>query len=454
MSHSVGSGTGPKATPPPGQHAEVTIERLVFQGNGLGHLPDGRVVFVPGSVPGDRLEVRICEARTDFAQADLVRVLDPSPSRVVPSCRYFGICGGCQWQQLTYAAQLDWKRQILQELLRRVGKLGDLPTFPTLALGQPWGYRARAQFKVVGGARPCIGFHRRETNRVVDIEQCPLLTEQLNAVLRTLRGMRHPSFYQLFERLREVWVSAGTGTGEVLVSLFAHARDRGAIRLLFHTLQAAVPGLTGVVLMGGDPRQNSHPVDRHGQGMLHEQVGTHRFQVDATAFFQVNGRAAERLTDLVVQASALGGSERVLDLYCGVGTFTVPLARRAREVVGAEANAAAAADAVANLRENDCRGAHVVPAQVEQALSGLAEKGRWDLVVLDPPRQGVSRRLVEGMAAIGVPRLIYVSCDPSTLARDLALLTGAGYRCASLQPVDLFPQTFHLETVAVLDREK
>ena len=183
-----------------------------------------------------------------------------------------------------------------------------------------------------------------------------------------------------------------------------------------------------------------------------EQVGDCRFRVDATAFFQVSGLAAGTLTRLVMEAAALSGTERVLDLYSGVGTFTVPLARRARQVLGIEANAAAATDAVHNLRSNGCPEARIVQAQVEQVLPAVATGGPWDLVVLDPPRQGCSRRVLDAITGMAVPRVIYVSCDPSTLARDLGILVSSGYRCLALQPVDLFPQTFHLESVAVLER--
>jgi len=193
-------------------------------------------------------------------------------------------------------------------------------------------------------------------------------------------------------------------------------------------------------------------VDRHGHGAIMEQVGDCRFRVDATAFFQVSGLAAGTLTRLVMEAAALSGTERVLDLYSGVGTFTVPLARRARQVLGIEANAAAATDAVHNLRSNGCQEARIVQAQVEQVLPAVATEGPWDLVVLDPPRQGCSRRVLDAITGMAVPRVIYVSCDPSTLARDLGILVSSGYRCLALQPVDLFPQTFHLESVAVLER--
>jgi 23S rRNA (uracil1939-C5)-methyltransferase len=436
----------------PGDRLQVSIERLVFQGSGLGRLPDGRVVFVPFTAPGDLAEVAVTESRGDFVRANLVRVLAPAPLRAAPPCPYFANCGGCQWQHLEYASQLHWKREILQELLVRVGKLSEVPVSAPTAPAAPWEYRSRAQFKVVTGGRLRIGFHQRETHRIVDIDRCPLLDARLNRVLRTLRHMRDPGLQRLFPGLREVWVGVGSGSGEAILCLFARTRDRAAIRLLFHRIHEEERGLQGVVLLDGDPRQHPRFVDRHGQGAIVEVVGPYRFRVDATAFFQVNGLAAELLTRRVMEAAALTGIERVLDLYCGVGTFTVPLACRAREVTGVEASAAAAADAVHNLQANGATGARVLQAQVEQVLPSLAREGEWDLVILDPPRQGCSRRVLEDISGMAIRRAIYVSCDPSTLARDLGILVRSGYRCRGVQPVDLFPQTFHLEAVAVLER--
>jgi 23S rRNA (uracil1939-C5)-methyltransferase len=424
----------------------------VFQGDGLGRLPDGRVIFVPLTVPGDEVEVRLEETRGDFARGRLVRILSPSPVRIEPLCPYFGTCGGCQWQHVAPDAQREWKQRMLQELLTRVGKLGDVPMAPPIAPAGAWEYRARAQLKIIGGARPCIGFHQRETNRVVDIERCPLLDPRLNGVLSTLRRMRHPSFFSLFQGLREAWIAAGTGTGEVLVSLFAKVQDRAALRLLLHALAEKVPGVVGVLLLNGDPREDPHVVDHAGKCELSEQVGGARFCVGPTAFFQVNGQAAAALTGLLENAAGLTGQERVLELFCGVGPFTVPLSRQAREVVGIESHRGAVADGMANLRENGCANARILQGQAEQILPGLGREKAWDVVVLDPPRAGCSRRLLDEIASLRPRRVLYVSCDPSTLARDLDVLVRAGLRLVSLQPVDLFPQTFHLETVAVLER--
>jgi len=341
---------------------------------------------------------------------------------------------------------------MLEELLVRVGKLEGVEVAPTIDPGAPWEYRTRAHLKVVGGARPSIGFHRRESHHVVDIDRCPLLDSRLNVLLRTMRHMKHPSLFSLFLRLRDAWVALSTGTGEMVLSLLARVRDRGALRFVLHTLQPKVPGLCGVVLLDGDPRQGIRIVDWVGREAIRELVGDARFRVGATAFFQVSGLAAGRLTSLVLGGAQLTGTERVLELYSGVGTFTVPLAKNAREVIGIEGNPAAAADGEANLRENACATARVIAAPAEHALPSLSAGGPWDLVVLDPPRQGCSRSVLDYLIAARSSRLIYVSCDPSTLARDLGILVGAGYRCVSLQPIDLFPQTFHLECVAVLER--
>lgn len=416
----------------------------------MGRLPDGRVVFVPYTAPGDEVEIAVRGRAGDFAQGDLLRVAAPGPARVTPPCPYFGRCGGCQWQHLAYPAQLEWKRRVLEELLLRVGKLEGLEVRQPLAPAGPWEYRARAQFKVAGQGRPRIGFHQRDTHTVVDLARCPLLVPALNAVLRTLREMRTPDLATLFPGVREVWVAAAAGTPDVLVSLFARPRERGAARLLFHTLRAEVPGLRGVVLLAGEPRENPRVADWHGEPTLREEVAARRFRIGATAFFQVSGVAAGALTALVLEAAALTGRERVLDLYGGVGTFTVPLAHRAAETVGVEAHAAAAADAAHNLADNACPGARVVQADAEQALADLAPRGPWDVVVLDPPRQGCGPRVLELVAGAAPRRVVCVSCDPSTLARDVGRLARLGYVARWLQPVDLFPHSFHLETVALL----
>ncbi|MFA5029079.1 MAG: 23S rRNA (uracil(1939)-C(5))-methyltransferase RlmD, partial [Candidatus Methylomirabilota bacterium] len=381
----------------------VRIERLVFRGDGLGHLPDGRVVFVPLSAPEDLLAVRLAPGQGDFARGRTETLLEPSPLRVPPACRHFGTCGGCQWQHIDYAGQVAWKAEILRELALRVGKLSPLPPIaPPLTPLPLWSSRARAQFKVTRGPRPQIGFHQRESHLVVDLDTCPLLHPTLNALLQGLRRLRTPALGELCSGLTEVWAAAGTESGEASLALFGRVRERAALRLLYHRLRDVVPGLQGIALLEGDPRRQPRVVDRHGLGALTDTVGNHRFRVDATAFFQVSGTAAAALTAELLRAACLTGAERVLDLYCGVGTFTVPLAARAREVVGVEAHPAAWGDAVHNLAAAGCGNARVLRAETERALAELPG-GAWDLAVLDPPRQGASRPVLEALGRLAVP---------------------------------------------------
>jgi tRNA/tmRNA/rRNA uracil-C5-methylase (TrmA/RlmC/RlmD family) len=249
-----------------GQRLLVTIERLVFQGSGMGRSPDGRVVFVPYAAPGDLAEVEVTEAREDFMRADLVEVRSPGPGRLSPACRYYGNCGGCQWQHLDYASQLHWKREILLELLGRVGKLNaatwSAPVLPPISPAGPWEYRARAQFKVAAGGRVHIGFHQRESHRVVDIDRCPLLDARLNGALRTLRHMRDPSLAKPFRargRSGWRWALQRRGGGRPLRAHAGSRRHPAAI-----TAQAVLPTLQ-VVLLEGD--RGSIPASWTGTGM-------------------------------------------------------------------------------------------------------------------------------------------------------------------------------------------
>lgn len=434
----------------------MTIDKLVFRGDGLARGPDGRALFIPYAAPGDEARVRIVEERPDFARGEIQQILRPSPHRVEPPCPYFGRCGGCQWLHVSFAVQGDWKRAILTELLERVGKLRDLRVAPTISPPDPWRYRARAQFKVEGRGRPPrVGYYRGNSQEVVDIGACPLLHPAVEGALRSLRGFRDPAIAHLFPGLREVWVMASTSTDEVVVSLFARRAQRAALRLCFNRLKAGVPGLVGLVLFAGGPAEGPRQRDRIGRSFVEERIRDLTFRIDAASFFQVSGQAAGRLIGLVegyAGPPGAPGAERVLDLYCGVGTFTLPLARRALEVVGVEVSRAAAMDAGHNARSNGCANVRIVPGQVEQALPGLAAEGPWDTVVLDPPRQGCSSKVIEAVCRIGPRRIVYVSCDPSTLARDLGKLVRAGYRCEEITPLDLFPETYHLEAVALLER--
>ncbi|MBI3990489.1 MAG: 23S rRNA (uracil(1939)-C(5))-methyltransferase RlmD [candidate division NC10 bacterium] len=431
----------------------LMIEKLVFRGDGLARTKEGQVVFVPYAAPGEKIRARIEAGKADYLQGALLEIIEPSPHRVVPPCPYFGTCGGCQWQHLSYPAQLEWKGRILKDLLVRIGKLLSIAQPPPIAFTRQWRYRARAQLKVVvQGERCLIGFYQRDSHRVVDIEACHVLHPSLDQTLTVLRTLRYPSLARLFPDLTEIWLGVGERTGEVLILLCSFKGERRALRYLFHALREKVPGVVGVVHCHGDPRGDPILADWQGRPFYREQVAGMTFRVGAASFFQVSAEARESLLDLVLSFAGLQGEERVLDLYCGVGTFAAPLAKRAAQVIGVEGSSSAARDAIHNVRRNDVSNCRIIQASVEGALFDLAEEGPWDLALLDPPRQGLSPQALKGLLRLAPRKIIYISCDPSTLARDLAGLVQGGYRPLQIQALDLFPQTYHLEAVALLDR--
>ncbi len=432
----------------------LVIEKLIFRGDGLGRTSEGQVVFIPYAAPGEQIRAWIKAGKADYLQGALLEIIEASPDRVVPPCPYFGLCGGCQWQHLSYPAQLEWKGRILQDLLARIGKLPGIVQAPPVALTRQWRYRTRAQLKVrVQGDRCLLGFFQRDSKRVVDVEACPLLHPSLDQTLQVLRTLRYPSLARLFPDLSEIRIGVGERTGEVLVLFRSFRGERQALRHLFHALQGKVPGVVGVVRAQGDPGRDPILADWQGRPFYFEEIAGMTFRVGALSFFQVSAEAAEALLERVLSLADLRGEERVLDLYCGVGTFTIPVAKRAGQVIGVEGNPHAVRDAIHNVRRNGISNGRIIRASVEDALFDLTAEDPWDLVLLDPPRQGLSPRALEGLLRLAPRRIIYLSCDPSTLARDLAGLVQGGYRPLQVQALDLFPQTYHIEAVVLLDHE-
>jgi 23S rRNA (uracil1939-C5)-methyltransferase len=410
---------------------EVTLQLtdLAHGGEALGRL-DGRVVFVPYGLPGETVKVELVEERRDFARGNLLEVLSPAPSRVEPPCRYYGECGGCSLQHADYQAQLEFKRQVVVEQLGRIGHFEQAAALvrPTIGMISPWEYRNHARF-TVGRRQGELCFTRRGTRRLMRIERCLLMQPAINAAVEQIQD-RLVGF-----RGHQVALRHGANSGDLLVN----------------------PALEQV------------PELPSGQTALEEQLFDQRFRVAAPAFFQVNTRRerrplpaglrpppwpmpddglsmAEILALVVYDRLAPRGDELLLDLYCGVGTFAILLARAVRAAIGIEESSAAVKDA----RENASGLSNVsfIAGKSEQLLPSLPE--RPDAVVMDPARVGCQPEVLEALAGREIPRLVYVSCDPATLARDLAILVERGFRLEDVQPVDMFPQTYHIECVASL----
>lgn len=444
------------------QMLELTVSGLAFRGHGIARTSDGQVVFLPYAVPGDIVRARIVESKGDYLRGAIERIEKPSADRVTPPCRHFGRCGGCQWLHLSDEAQLYWKAEILRDQLARLGGFRDVPLGPLVRPTDGLGYRNRAQLQVreVEGSYQ-FGFFAPASHRVVPVGTCPLLHPMLNDILEALARQHAPPLAKLVPAVQEAWLLASPRSNQSLLTLVGRQAERASLRHLFFTLRERAPHLAGLVLMGAEKTARSQVgrsepaprfLDRFGDGHLTMQAGGYRFRVDASSFFQPTEAAAEALIDLVLEMAALDGSEQVVDLYCGVGTFTVPLAERAESVVGVEGNPRAVRDAEFNIKAAGlAENGRILRMPVSRALETRALGDEADIVVVDPPRLGLERAVLEGIVALQPRRIIYVSCDPSTLARDLKRLVQRGYELRHIRPLDLFPQTYHIESITLLE---
>ncbi|HEV8474386.1 MAG TPA: 23S rRNA (uracil(1939)-C(5))-methyltransferase RlmD [Methylomirabilota bacterium] len=452
------------AKPRRGDSLELTIEDLAFGGEGVGRA-DGYVVFVRGGLPGDRLRVRLVEARGRFGRATIDEVLTPSPDRVDAPCPYFGRCGGCRLQHLAYPAQLAFKEKQVRDCLERLGGLGTVELRPILPAPEPYGYRNKMEF-TVAGPQPNIGLHAAERFDVVlDIERCLLQSDTMNALLDEFRRQVRDRALSVYDPqterglLRFVMMREGRRTGEAMVNVVGAAPDVETLTPVAEALRARVPQTSSVVL-NVNAKKASVAVgsEEHlllGRDHIREALGPVTFQVSANSFFQTNTVQAERLFAEVEAACELTGGETLLDLYSGTGAISLLLARRVRWTYGIEVAAAAVADAIRNARANGIENCTFLAGEVRHVLPDLTRQGvTASVVVADPPRAGFHPKALAALAAMAPARIVYVSCNPATLARDVGDLARHGYRLEWVQPVDMFPQTPHIEAVARLRREQ
>ncbi|HUJ21470.1 MAG TPA: class I SAM-dependent RNA methyltransferase [Bryobacteraceae bacterium] len=395
------------------QRIEVTFEKLIYGGDGLARL-DGRVVLAPFVLPGERVAVETMEDKAGLLRSKVIEVREASADRVEPRCPYFGSCGGCHYQHAAYEMQLALKREILAETLRRIGKLKPPEDIRVIA-AEPWQYRNRAQFHIRGTE---LGYLEARSNRLRAIEQCPISSPRINRAIVTLRGMLRDPRWPRFVRSLEVF------TNEEQLQLNVLETDRPVARRFFDWCAAEMPELV--------------------PGALDYPAAGCAYRVSGGSFFQVNRHLIERMVEAVVE-DAEGVS--ALELYAGVGLFSVSLARRLGQVTAVEASAGAVRD----LQFNAERAGVKIEAHRASTADFLAKATvAPDFVLADPPRSGLGKATVSHLARLGPQRITVVACDPATLARDLAGLVAGGYWLDTLTMIDLFPQTYHIEAIAQL----
>jgi 23S rRNA (uracil1939-C5)-methyltransferase len=372
-----------------------------------------------------------------------MRISSPSSWRVEPACPYFGVCGGCQWQHIDPRAQADFKKDILKEILQRLGRLDEIPSISVISSPQAYGYRTRVQLKVAGEG---IGYYRERSHDLVDVDRCPIAHSLVNQALASLRQVR-----ALFGSIHELEINVSPEEGKGILILRPN-RTGPPSHLRLQELLNDHPVVKGAALMAtkgsrrwGDPSL-TYTVSSQREG----KAAAVRLRASPESFSQVNLEQNRALVQTVLDFADLTGSERVLDLYAGMGNLTLPLAMKAREVLGIEENARAVEDGRFNVLQNHIEQCRFVCGKVEEVIRKIEDR-RWDVIVLDPPRAGC--RPIASLMADWKPRkIVYVSCDPATLARDLSLLLGKGYVLRELRLVDLFPQTYHMEVVGLLTR--
>ncbi|MDI3299158.1 MAG: 23S rRNA (uracil(1939)-C(5))-methyltransferase RlmD [Bacillota bacterium] len=453
----------------------MQVESLAAEGDAVAHDADGLTLFIPYGVPGDRLRVRVEERHPRWARARIVEVLEPSPERVEARCPLFGRCGGCAWQNVAYGAQLEAKRRLVRDALERIGHLEGVAVEATLPSPSPWRYRNKASVPLARGPEGGLeaGFYRRGTHEVIPFAGCvaehPLIDRVVESFLevareRGLEGYDERSGSGL---LRHLVVRVAPRAGRALAAVVVAAREWPEGPEVARELMHRVPELEGVLASAHPRPGNAVWGEREwllaGRGELEEALevpgwGRLRFRVAARSFFQVNEPQAESLYALALEGAGIGPGDRVVDLYTGVGTLALFAALRAREVTGIEEVPAAVEDARRNAERNGLGRVRFLVGKAEALLPRLVARGeRADVVLLDPPRKGAAPEVLAAIRRAAPRRVVYVSCNPATLARDLAGLAeaaaeGAAYRVERVAPVDLFPQTAHVEAVAWLER--
>lgn len=440
---------------------EITIESLAYGGDGVAHLQDGRAAFIAGALPGDTVLARILEDKERFVKGEVDQLVEASPDRVTPPCALAaaGRCGGCPWANLAYEKQLFWKRQAVVDAFSRIAKYGDEAADALVgacvASPKQWNYRNKVEFEVgqdVAG-RFTLGMHARGGS-FVPLAECKLCAKRLEKAPRVLTGSLRYAAGTLDLGIERVGIRMSERTKDVEVALWTSPGRfprANVARVVSDGLPVKRPGVTRVLIKGDAKRRKVVGVESlAGHGCWSERIGDYKMLLSAPSFFQVNTPNAERLVELALEGLAVDGLDRVLDLYSGAGTFTLPLAERAQSVAAVEMEGSSVRDLRRNLEKNSLW-AEVVGGDVARELAGL---GTVDKVVVDPPRSGLGPKAVEGLINTRAWRIAYVSCNPTTLARDIVQFKDAGYEVRGVTPVDLFPQTYHVETVTILEKQR
>lgn len=477
----------------------IDIIGMNHDGEGVGRV-DGYTLFVSGALPGEQVQVKVLKTKKQYGYAKLQKVLKPSVDRVIPPCEIYDQCGGCQLQHLSYEAQLDWKRQHVIDALERIGKLSvadgeGIKVLPTLGMAEPWRYRNKAQvpigvapergaqgsgdqqssgssagehlrLKDTGGQAQRLvgGFYAKGSHRIIDMETCLIQHEQNDEVIAHIKEIGRSLGIAPYNEetgqglLRHVVVRVGRTTGEIMVVLVTNGDRIPQVEQWSEAITSQIPAVTSICQNVNTRRTNVifGDVTRvlWGREVIYDYIGNVKFAISARSFYQVNPVQTEVLYQKTVEYAGLTGNETVIDAYCGIGTISLFLAQHAKQVYGVEIVPEAIEDARVNAELNGMSHVQFEVGASEDVIPRWKEQGiEADVIVVDPPRKGCDEKLLATILEMKPERVVYVSCNPATLARDLRVLEDGGYKAVEVQPVDMFPHTTHVEVVIGMQRK-
>ncbi|WP_058306150.1 23S rRNA (uracil(1939)-C(5))-methyltransferase RlmD [Gracilibacillus massiliensis] len=454
-----------KVAPPvkKNQTIEVRFEDITHEGDGVGKI-NGYPLFVPYGLPGESAKVKVIKVKKNFGFGRLIETTNESEHRVDPPCNVYYKCGGCQLQHMSYEMQLNMNRNQVQNSLRKIGHIENIPVHPTIGMDDPWRYRNKVQIPVGSKNGELItGFYRKRSHDIIDdMEQCIITDEVNDRMVDAVREIANRLGIEAYDEehhrgiLRHIMVRSGQVTKQTMIVLVTKTEKVPQLDALIKELTETYPHIKSIVQNINKDRTNvilgKKTKVLWGDEYIYDEIGDIKFAISAKSFYQVNPTQTKKLYDTALEYADLSGNETVIDAYCGIGTISLFLAQKAKKVYGVEIVPEAINDAKENAKLNQIDNAEFYVGQAEKVMPWWQAQGlKPDVIVVDPPRKGCDEALLHAMLEMKPKRIVYVSCNPSTLARDLRVLEDGGYQTKEVQPVDMFPQTTHVESVALLE---
>ena len=443
------------------EYIDVMFEDLTHDGAGVAKV-DGYPIFVPNGLPGEKAKVKVIKVNKGYGFGRLMEILEESPYRVEPECPIYKECGGCQLQHLSYEGQLKAKEKQVRDVLQRIGKLENVKVHPVLGMENPWHYRNKSQVPIGEHEGGLIGgFYQQRSHQIIDMKECLIQQEKNDEVIRVVKEICNQYGVKAYDEerhkgdLRHIMARYGLVSGEVMIVFITRTHELANKKKIIDDILTRIPGVKSIVQNVNSKKTNvifgNETNVMWGEEVIYDYIGEIKFAISARSFYQVNPEQTKVLYDKALEYAGLSGAETVIDAYCGIGTISLFLAQKAGKVYGVEIVPEAIEDAKRNAELNGITNVEFAVGEAETVIPNWYDEGvKADVLVVDPPRKGCDEKLLQTIINMKPKKVVYVSCNPATLARDLRVLEDGGYRTVEVQPVDMFPQTSHVECVVQL----